>query len=511
MVPHPKLQGNDPLPQSLALPDGRGRASPAIATAFTELLRHDVAGWAEHGFVVVKARTVRLVLRGTLAGIPMHVKVFRPDRFADRARDLLRMDRGRVEHDNLQRAWQLGLPTVEPLGHGFATVDGARRSCVVTRTIAGAPFALATATAGDLAAAGALLRSVHERGMAPNDLHPGNLLVGEDGSLHLLDLTSVHHRGAPSLRERARALAFFCHELDGGALDALARPLLAAYLGNGASLGETFRAELAAATRRWRAGALPAFGRRSERDCRHTRTTPRRRATPVWFWHLPDEGAGPAIDQGAFEALAQNLPAPDKTGSRGSVWLLAELAAKERPAAAARRLWRASYWLQFAQVPCPRPVAMRLNAGRGLVFVERLRRPSLAAELAAGALLPEELALAATALGTSVGRLHAHGLGNRDLKLENLVRTDHGHVAMVDLDGIRRRPTLDSRGRGADLGRLLAAFRAAGQPGGAATVARFVRAYLRAHRRLLQASPWRRLRRTAGRRAGEWAEAHRAS
>jgi len=511
MVPHPKLQGNDPLPQSLALPDGRGRASPAIAAAFAELLRHDVAKWAEHGFVVVKTRTVRLVLRGPLAGIPVHVKVFRPDRFADRARDLLRMDRGRVEHDNLQRSRQLGLPTVEPLGHGFATVDGARRSCVVTRTIAGSPLPLAAASTGELAAAGALLRTVHERGMAPNDLHPGNLLLGSDGSLHLLDLTSVHHRGAPSLRERARALAFFCHELDGGALDPRARALLAAYLVTGAPLGPTWRAELAAATRRWRAGALPAFGRRSERDCRHTLTTPRRRATPQWFWHLPDEAAGASVDRDAFEALAQNLPTPDKTGRRGSVWLLPELAAKERPAAAARRLWRASYWLLFARVACPRPVALRLHAGRGLVFAERLSHPSLAAELAAGALTPTQLVLAASALGTSVGRLHAHGLGNRDLKLENLVRTDRGQVAMVDLDGVRRRPTLDCRGRGADLGRLLAAFQAAGEPGGPATIARFVRGYLRAHRSLLQTSPWRRLRRLARQRAGEWAEAHRTA
>jgi tRNA A-37 threonylcarbamoyl transferase component Bud32 len=511
MVPQPKLQGNDPLPQSHALPDGRGRASPTIAAALTELLRHDVAGWAEHGFVVVKARTVRLVLRGTLGTIPVHVKVFRPDRFADRARDLLRMDRGRVEHDNLLRARQLGLPTVEALGHGFATVEGKQRSCVVTRTVAGEPFTFATAGPGDLAAAGALLRTVHERGMAPNDLHPGNLLVGPDGSLHLLDLTSVHHRGAPALRERARALAFFCHELDGGALDPIARPLLAGYLENGPPLGPTCRSELAAATRRWRAGALPAFGRRSERDCRHTLTTARRRATPQWFWHLTHEDAGAAIDREAFETLAQNLPTPDKTGRRGSVWLLPELAVKERQAAAARRLWRASYWLQFARVACPRPVAMRLHAGRGLVFVERLGRPSLAAELAAGALSPAELAMAATALGTSVGRLHAHGLGNRDLKFENLVRTDRGTVAMVDLDGVRRRPTLDSRGRGADLGRLLAAFQAAGEPGGGATVARFLRAYLRAHRSLLLVSPWRRLRRVAVQRAGEWAEAHRST
>ena len=107
--------------------------------------------------------------------------------------------------------------------------------------------------------------------------------------------------------------------------------------------------------------------------------------------------------------------------------------------------------------------------------------------------------------------MHAHGLGNRDLKFENLVRDPRdGAIAMVDLDGVRRRPSLDTRGRGADLGRLQAAFTAAGEPGGGPARRAFLRAYLRAHRLLLTTTPVRRLLRVADQRAGEWAEAHRA-
>jgi hypothetical protein len=80
---------------------------------------------------------------------------------------------------------------------------------------------------------------------------------------------------------------------------------------------------------------------------------------------------------------------------------------------------------------------------------------------------------------------------------------------MVDLDGVSRGSAADTRGRGADLGRLLAAFRNAGAPGGAQTVATFLRSYLRANRRLLQRPPLRRMLVRAEHRAGEWATAHR--
>ena len=79
---------------------------------------------------------------------------------------------------------------------------------------------------------------------------------------------------------------------------------------------------------------------------------------------------------------------------------------------------------------------------------------------------------------------------------------------MVDLDGVRRKKPGDARGQGMDLGRLLAAFRAADSPGGSPPMLTFARAYLRARRRLLQPAPARRLWRTAAQRARQWASAH---
>lgn len=507
MVPHRPTQGNDSLAHSEALVCGKATAAadPCIATALADLLAHDVAAWSQRGLSVVKQRTVRSVFRGSLGNVPVHVKVFRADTLADHVRDWLRAARGSKEADNLGKARALGLPVVEPLAHGFAVDDNRRLSFVVTRSVAGQPFRF-DLDAKVQHAVGRLLRRVHDLGVRLGDLHPGNLLVADDGAPHLLDLTTMAHGGEPSLVQRARDLAFFCQELDGGALDPGARDLLAGYGAEGA-LPDVFQRELTFATRRWRAAALPTFGRRAHRSCKHTEVPPRRRSVPRWHWHLPGDCAE---RREACERFAAAPPAADKTGRRGAVWLTDTLVVKQREAAKAQHLWRASYWLTFARVPIAAPVALRLHGGLGFVFCARIQAPSLAAELAAGPLPPGRVADSARRLGAGIGRLHAHGLGNRDLKFDNLVRDPHtGEVCMVDLDGVRRRSAGEARGRGNDLGRLLAAFRGAGAPGGSATVRTFLRAYLRAHRRLLQEVPLRRLLRAAEHRAGEWASAHR--
>lgn len=507
MVPHRPTPGNDPLPHSVDLTCGRAtaRASPEVAGALRDLLQADVANWTAHGLVREKQRTVRSVFRGTLAGLPVHIKLFRADTLVDKVRDLVRRDRGSAEAVNMLRAGALGLPVVEALAHGFAVEGDRLCSFLVTRSKDGEPFTFASGPA-TAAVVGSLLRTLHDRGVMPGDLHPGNLVVDRDGRPWLLDLTQVRHGGEPALAERARGLAFFCQQLDGGALDRQAAGLLRGYLAAG-PLPASFATELTLATRRWRAAALPKFGRRAFRSCKHTEVPERRRARPRWHWHLP--GDTPKI-RAACEAFAAAVPPPTKAGRRGAVWLLDDLVVKEREAAKAQQLWRASYWLLFARVPAAAPVALRLHGGRGHVFTRRLANASVAEELVRGTLQGEALAAAARSLGDSVGRLHAHGLGNRDLKLDNLVRDPRdGSVCMVDLDGVRRRAAIDSRGRGADLGRLLAAFRGAGSPGGTTTVRTFLRGYLRAWRQLLQEPPLRRLLRRAEQRAGEWASAHR--
>lgn len=514
MVPQRPAAGNPQLPHSTTVVVGAASAAadPAIAAALGALLGADVGAWTASGLECVKQRTVRRVFRGRLDGVPVHIKVFRVDTLAAKLRASLRRAPGEREAAHLVAARALGLPAVEPLAFGTALEAGQPCSFLATRSVAAAPFGWRCAPA-TVAAVGSLLRRVHDLGLSPGDLHPGNVLVASPSAasttpaLWLCDLTSLRHTGEPTLAARARALAFFCNPLDGGALDPLARPLLDGYLAAGPALPECLRRDLQVATARQRAGALRSFGRRSTRSCRHTDAEPRRRATPRWFWHLGD-----GLDAARFDACRQfdaAAVAPVRSGRRGAVWLTDTLAIKDRDAGAARRLWRAHYWLLFAGVLTPRPVALRIAEGRGLVFARRLPAPSLTVEVAAGALDAAAIAAAARSLGESLGRLHAHGLRVRDLKLENLVRDPTtGAVAIVDLDGVRLHSATDTRGAGRDLGRLLAAHRAAGRPGGAAAVRTFLRTYLRARRRLLQRVPMRRLCRRAEQRADEWALGH---
>ncbi len=507
MVPQGRPPGNDPPMQSAALTSGRAHATAATAIAepLCGLLAHDVSDWQGHGLELQKERTVRSVLRGELAGVPVHVKVFRADTLADRARDAVRRGKGEREAANLAAARAMGLPVVEALASGAAADRGQLRSFVVTRTVAGAqPFSFDLPAAA-LRQVGALLRTVHDRGLELADLHPGNLVVDADGNPWLLDLTSLRQVGPLPLRRRAAAMAMFCQDLDGGALDPAARELLAGYRAAGPTLPPELPHELTLATHRWRAHGLLAFGRRSTRSCRHTEVASRRRGQPRWFWHLPGDSAA---QRAACTAFLAAEPTPLRRGRRGAVWLTSDLAVKERDRGAARTLWRAAYWLLFAKVATAPPVALCLATARGLVFARRLPGPTLAARLATGTV---DAGAIARSLGTQVGRLHAHGLRNRDLKFENLVQDpDTGEICMVDLDGVRRASATDTRGLGADLGRLFAAFAAAGSPGGTATVRCFVGAYLRTHRRLLRRPAWHRIRHQAERRANEWASAHAA-
>lgn len=510
MVPQGLAPGNDPLPQSVAIGAAhcRGVVTAAAEQALQPLF---LALPGTSSLTTVKQSTVRHVLSGRVGELDVHVKLFRAVTLSDRARDALRGDRGSREARNLLLAARLGLRTAVPLACGvFDDPPGPPRSFLVTQTIPGAMAFEFELPPTVLQATGKLLRRAHDRGFLPGDLHPGNVVVDGDGEPWLLDLASVRHGGDPDLRRRAASLAFFCQSLDGGPRDPQAQPLLLSYLGSGEPLPGEFADHLAQAARAVRGHALAAFGRRWSRPCRHTVVPPRRRGELRWHLHQVEDEADRTPLHDACRQFAAAPPKAGKEGRRGAVWLLDELAVKERDQGTARQLFQAMYWLSFARVPQPEPVAIATSADAGYVFARRLPMPSIAHELANGMLAGDELRGAARFLGDAVGRLHAHGLRNRDLKFENLVRDPVScAVCMVDLDGVRRKRPDDARGQGMDLGRLLAAFRAAGSPGGAVVAFAFSRAYLRARRRLLQPAPGRRLWLTATQRARQWASAHR--
>ena len=252
MVPQGPTPGNQALTQSEQLACGAElTAAPLVRDALVELLQHEVSAWAGRGLDVQKERTVRRVFRGRLAGVDVHIKVFRADTIAAKAKDALRRrHKGAREAAHLREALDAGLPAVEPLAYGLARDEGGLAAFVVTRTVDAAPLTL-PGRDEDAEAAGRLLRQVHDLGLQPGDLHPGNLLVRPDDAPVLCDLTSMQRTGPMSARQRAAGLAFFCNPIDGGPLDPTLRALLRGYLAQGA-MPEGFRVELArgaAATR----------------------------------------------------------------------------------------------------------------------------------------------------------------------------------------------------------------------------------------------------------------------
>ncbi|MCR9246457.1 MAG: lipopolysaccharide kinase InaA family protein [bacterium] len=520
MVPQGSTPGNETLPQSTTIQDNRDHVIavcvPGVADALTALLQVDVAAWQSQGLRRIKERTVRSVFEGQLGDHAVHIKVFRANKLSDRARDALRGEPGEREARNLARARELGLPAAEPLAYGMASDEDQRRSFVVTRTIPGAePFGFDRGAAVGTRV-GTLLRRFHDLGCAAGDLHPGNLLIDPNDEAWLIDLTSFRHSGEQGNRGRATALAQFCQQFDAGALALAARPLLTGYRGDH-DLAPNFAVLLADAARRWRSRALPAFGRRSTRNCRHTVVERGRRGEPRWAWFVVDTTAAERdIARTRIEAAAAAADSPadsgaDKHGRRGGVWLHDDCVVKLRDPSHAQKLWRASYWLLFAGVPTPQPLAIRVLRPHGLVATRRIANVPLSEELSSGTIDAPLARKLAGDLGRSVGRLHAHGLRNRDLKFDNLVRdpvTDR--LLMTDLDGVRRKAPEDTRGRGADLGRAFAAFETAGNPGGPAAVRAFVRGYLRAHRDLLRGPPMKRILRRATQRAEEWHRTHDA-
>lgn len=455
------------------------------------------------GFADVKRSTVRTTRAGLLAdGTAVHVKLFRPVRFFDRARDLFGGARGAVEFANLREARARGLPAVEPLAFGVSKAPPPR-SFLVTSSVPDAqplprgplPPQLATAV-------GRLLRKAHDAGLDAFDLHAENLLHDTTGNLWLLDLTSAR-LGAPlDLAARARGLAFFLLDYDGGPRHAAAAPLLEAY-----QPSDALRARLAHTWRRLRLHGVAPFGRRAMRECRHTAVERPARGVEV-FRHRPaGELAGRALQE-ARELTTLAPAEATKSGRRGGVWLRDGFVIKLRSRADAQHLFRNSYWLLYAGVTTPQPLALVLQHDRALVLTTRIAGLDLRAEVAAGTLGARDAAAAASKLGDAVGRLHGHGLRNRDLKFENLVRDPHNNdVHMVDLDGVRRKGACDRRGQAADLGRLLAAFRDNGAPGGIAALRAFYRSYTRARLCLGLSNIDRFTKRHIAARASGWASA----
>mgnify|MGYP005847339499 CR=1 FL=1 len=132
-------------------------------------------------------------------------------------RHYLLVNRPRWEWQVHLRAWQLGLPTVEPLGVRWRWEGPLCAGMLATRYAQGWSLARwvemtpeAEARREGLRRAGAAVRRIHDAGLLHVDLQIRNLLVTPAGDILLLDWDRGRDRGRPATRaERSHGVFRF--------------------------------------------------------------------------------------------------------------------------------------------------------------------------------------------------------------------------------------------------------------------------------------------------------------
>ena len=143
--------------------------------------------------LIVKQAPQCTVYRVVLPDLDFHLKHYHPADVRSRARSLLRASKARAEAERTREVAARGVPTLEPLAVGEASVGAAAEgSFLVTRTVAGARSlttfleeelpAYASARRARIrhslaTALGRFLARMHDAGVVHEDLHPGNLLL----------------------------------------------------------------------------------------------------------------------------------------------------------------------------------------------------------------------------------------------------------------------------------------------------------------------------------------------
>ncbi len=484
-------------------------APGATALGLADWLRSRAA--AAHPFddpalEIVTEDRGRTLLRGALlAGastIEIDVHLGRPGFDGD----VSRHRRARAEMDRLVAAADRGLPVVAPLAAGeVRTTAGPRGFSITASTrelVTPDPATLDAAAAREL---GRLLRQAHDAGLHAA-LAPHHTRLDRSGRALLVGLAGGRFAEPPDDDERADALALFCGHFDGLTEGGQGSALLAGYAASLTLADRSFRR-----ARRARQRLLQSAGRGALREGAVVEHVTTDGGEQWWIRRGLDVGLRTEIEslRPSADGGAPQHAEVVRDGRRGGVWRSERVVVKERDAAHGRRLFVAAHWLAAAGVPGAEPLALRIRRGRSTVAFERLPGDDLAARCADPERAPDtrEACALAVRLGRAVGRLHAFGLRNRDLKLDNLMVRPDGEVAMVDLDGVVKKRILDCRGEGRDLGRLRAAWARLDRPDEQRVVRAFWRGYHRA-RSCLAHKTAARLRRRIEERAREWEAAH---
>ncbi len=440
---------------------------------------------AGDGASVVKENLRRRVERVALpGGGAAYVKRFRDAGLAQTVKALLLGSRARREVDWARRLAAAGIRVAEPLAWGERRALGAPRACgVATRAVPGArPLievlsgaGLATERRRDLLfATAALLRRVHDAGVAFRDFHLGNVLLGEDGRLVLVDLQSAWGP-PPFLLPRARVanLAMTLTSLPQSSWRA-ARRALRAY-GRPPDWPDWDERAVAKAAFVWARRLvethLASRTRRCLRDSsgfaveRHGafRVSRRREVPGPEAAGLPAEARarlaskGPGVLKDAPESavvrgltLAGRAVVAKRYHPRGGV-------AGPRQALGfgrARRAWVSGNGLLVRGVDVATPLALLEEpGGGGWLLMEDVADSTPLDRFWAARAGPGEPGLRrglAEAVGRALGAMHAGGAAHADLKACNvLVGSWPGgglRVALVDYDRVAfRAPTEDDR------------------------------------------------------------------
>lgn len=418
---------------------------------------------------ILRGSPQRTVVRIPHAGDDWVLKVYHPRRRLEWLRR--RADRApALREQALARALHVRLPGLPEV---VAEQASAGLGLAARRWIPGRDAAeiLAGSAAGAAAERiGSGLAALHRAGWSDPDLHPKDLLVPAEPAccglaaaaegelargLALLPLDLGHARwsptGAPPLARRGDVLLLIL-ALPPPIQVEILEPLLRGYAAAAGAepgwreLRRVLRPDRAA---EWLAGAAEArraaLWRQSARCLRDNRDFERaargvrRRTAPAAVLALLESGRaggeGEVLAAGRRSRVARLGPVIVKTYHRPCYlsWLRRRLGCGP-----ARRGFRRLYALELHGLEGARPLCAVACAGAEHLGMTALPgRPPAASEL--------------PLLARWLARLHAAGLGLRDAKGRNFLLLPDGEPALVDPDGMRRRPA-----PARDLGRLLA-------------------------------------------------------
>ena len=390
---------------------------------------------------------------------PLVLKIYAPRGGIERLRARLRVTRAEHEAKVLREAARRGLPVPRVFGHASMRIGSVGRSALLMsdlgagRSLDSGPLDTALA-----ARAGELIATAHACGLRHGDLHLGNLFLGGDGKLSLLDLYKADFAGGahrPTSRELLPLYLSLPWPEERELRAALFGPIGVEH--SPAELKRWLDAHLTSRLARCRRSSGPF---EVDGELRYRRGS------------LPEGGASTWRERLADAELR-------KSGRRGGVYRLSSGHwAKERDLQHARALWEAAFGLELRGVAAPRAVALvPTEPGRALVISEPLKGARPLDE--AWRETDFDTRGAAAALGRGYARLHATGWRFRDGRGDNFAVLANGDVAFVDLDG-----AAPGDRAAADLGRLLAwlSFQAPARGDAAECVRSFLRAYLAARR-----------------------------